>query len=289
MSYFLFFLIAYWYRPLPHLHAPLCSLVEVWLKCSHSYADIKRTLLMSAQDIKPDTSTDTSTGLTRQLHRSITPLCRSLYLGLNRSIVSIFKLPKPTTSLNGPFKVCSRVGRFREVCIYKYIYTYIYVYIYTYIYINKYICICAISCIQAIGNRLKSTLFVVDVSSCKQHRFCRQYWRVNILRRDPPQRDPVSGMRKLVATLPKQMGPCPPSEPDTGTCPRCVNAPRGGASYLGEGRLDGKDGETYVGHPNQVETGSVIIALRRVSGWVGKAGDPLLCLHKHCVSESVQY
>ena len=30
----------------------------------------------------------------------------------------IFELPKPTTSLNGPFKIGPIVGRFREVLLY---------------------------------------------------------------------------------------------------------------------------------------------------------------------------
>ena len=68
-------------------------------------------------------SKTSQTSLTDHVHRWTTPLYRSLYLGPNRSILSIFKLPKPTTSLNGPLKVGPIVGQFREVllCIYIYI------------------------------------------------------------------------------------------------------------------------------------------------------------------------
>ena len=60
--------------------------------------------------------------LTEHLHRSTTPLCRSLYLGPNRTIKW---LPKPTTSLNGLPKISPMEGRFREILLYIYINMYI--------------------------------------------------------------------------------------------------------------------------------------------------------------------
>ena len=61
------------------------------------------------------------TTLTDHLHRSTTPLYRSLYFGPKRSPIQIFYLPKPTTSLNRPLKVGPTVGRFREVLLYLFI------------------------------------------------------------------------------------------------------------------------------------------------------------------------
>ena len=56
--------------------------------------------------------------LTNHLLRSPTPLDRSLYLYPKRSIEMIFYLPKTTTSVNGPFEVDPKDGRFREVLLY---------------------------------------------------------------------------------------------------------------------------------------------------------------------------
>ena len=55
---------------------------------------------------------------TNHLYRSTTPLYRSLYSGYIQCIGMIFQLPKPTTSLNRPFKVGPMVGRFGEVLLY---------------------------------------------------------------------------------------------------------------------------------------------------------------------------
>ena len=61
--------------------------------------------------------------LTDHLHRSTTILYRSHYLGHKESSIhyhctNILKLPKPTVSLNGPFKVGPKVGRFRKGLLY---------------------------------------------------------------------------------------------------------------------------------------------------------------------------
>ena len=65
------------------------------------------------------------TSPTDHLHKSTTPLYRSLYLGPKQSPIQYqynailtVQLPKPTTSRNGPLKVGPMVGRFREVSLY---------------------------------------------------------------------------------------------------------------------------------------------------------------------------
>ena len=58
------------------------------------------------------------TSLPDRLHRSTTPLYRSLYFGPKPSPIQIFWFSKPTTSLNGPPKFGRMVIRFTEVLLY---------------------------------------------------------------------------------------------------------------------------------------------------------------------------
>ena len=111
------YLYLYWYTSL---------LIEIYLynyKCVHTY-------------IHTYIHTYNKTLLADHLHRSTFPIPIASSESQTISIATIFYLPNPITSLNGPFKFGPMIGRLRKVLLYIDIYRNIDICLYIVIHID---------------------------------------------------------------------------------------------------------------------------------------------------------